>query len=106
MKDKEIRYQYRKERTRRKLRGRPEGRMRLTVHRSLRYIYAQVVDDMAGKTVAAASSLSKEIKETASSNASKSAKNIAAAKKVGELLADIFRELGLAYNAHFPRMQT
>ena len=61
--------------------------MRLTVHRSLRYIYAQVVDDMAGKTMAAASSLSKEIKNAASLSVGKSAKNIAAAKKVGELLA-------------------
>ena len=61
--------------------------MRLTVHRSLRYIYAQVVDDMAGKTMAAASSLSKEIKSAVSSGTSKSAKNIASAKKVGELLA-------------------
>ena len=38
------------------------GRPRLSVHRSLRYIYAQVIDDSAGKTVAFASSLSREIK--------------------------------------------
>lgn len=81
MKDKWTRYQYRKDRTRDHLAERSSGRPRLTVHRSLKYIYAQVVDDQAGKTLASASSLSKELK------GAKSGKNLDSAKKVGELIA-------------------
>jgi len=81
MKDKRTRYEYRERRTRDKLAQRPEGRPRLSVYRSLKYLYAQVIDDNQGKTLAFASSLSKEIK------AAKTGKNIAAAKQVGELIA-------------------
>ncbi len=56
--------------------GTPE-RPRLTVYCSLKAIYAQLVDDMASKTIASASSL----------NAKKAAKNTDAAKKVGEAIA-------------------
>jgi large subunit ribosomal protein L18 len=83
MKDKWTRYEYRKGRSRRKIAEKANGRPRLTVHRSLKYIYAQIVDDAQGKTLAAASSLSKEIKAPKAT----SAKNVDAAKKVGELLA-------------------
>ena len=85
MKDKWTRYEYRKERTSRKVRETAlvAGRPRLTVHRSLKYIYAQVVDDANGKTLAACSSLEKAI----SGGKGKSAKNVEAAKKVGEELA-------------------
>jgi len=51
----------RKNRIRRKLSGTSE-RPRLTVYKSLKHIYAQVVDDTSGKTLAFASSLSKELK--------------------------------------------
>ena len=64
-------------RTRSSLKGGPQ-RPRLTVFRSNRGIYAQVVDDLAGKTLAAASYA--EIKESG-------LKKVAAAEKVGELLA-------------------
>jgi large subunit ribosomal protein L18 len=82
MKDKWTRYEYRKERTRERVREITinNGRPRLTVHRSLKYIYAQVVDDANGKTLAYASSLSKGLK-------GKSNKNVGAAKKVGEEIA-------------------
>ena len=83
MKDKWTRYQYRKDRTREKLTQRPEGRPRLTVQRSLRYIYAQVIDDQKGETLAFASSLAKDFK----TGDKKSAKNITAAKLVGEMIA-------------------
>lgn len=82
MKDKWTRYGYRKDRTRDKLAQRPNDRPRLTVHRSLKYIYAQVIDDAQGKTLAFASSLSKELK-----GAKASSKNVAAAKLVGEMIA-------------------
>ena len=52
----------RRRRVRTSLRGRSGGKPRLSVHRSGRHIYAQVIDDAAGKTVAAASSLDKDLK--------------------------------------------
>jgi len=85
MKDKWTRYQYRQDRTRRTVRETTinNGRPRLTVHRSLKYIYAQVVDDANGKTLAYASSLDEGIK----ADKKDSAKNVEAAKKVGMALA-------------------
>ena len=52
----------RRRRVRSALRGRAAGKPRLSVHRSGRHIYAQVIDDAAGKTLAAASTLDKDIK--------------------------------------------
>ena len=85
MKDKWTRYGYRKERNSRNVRetALENGRPRLTVHRSLKYIYAQIVDDANGKTLAAASSLEKEI----GGGKGKTAKNVSIAKKVGEAVA-------------------
>ena len=57
------------------------GRPRLSVFRSLNQIYAQVIDDTAGRTLAAASSLEKELREA---RGDKSAR----AKAVGTLLAE------------------
>ncbi len=68
-------------RVRKKISGTPD-RPRLCVFRSLDHIYAQVVDDVAGKTVAHASSVEPTIRETL-----KSGGNVAAAKKVGNLVA-------------------
>ena len=52
----------RRRRVRTALRARAAGKPRLSVHRSGRHIYAQVIDDAAGKTIAAASSLDKDLK--------------------------------------------
>jgi large subunit ribosomal protein L18 len=71
----------RKERIRRKLSGTAE-RPRLTVYKSLKHIYAQVVDDATGRTVAYASSLSKELKGQDEGDKK------ADAKRVGKLIAD------------------
>ncbi|MDD5655770.1 MAG: 50S ribosomal protein L18 [Elusimicrobia bacterium] len=81
MKDKWTRYEYRKRRTRDKLAQRPDGRPRLSVHRSLKRIYAQIIDDRQGSTLAFACSHAKEFK------AEKLGKDLAAAKRVGELIA-------------------
>jgi len=81
MKDKWTRYEYRQTRTREKLAQRPDGRPRLSVTRSLKHLYAQVIDDAQGKTLAFASSLSKELKSE------KAGKDLASAKKVGDLIA-------------------
>ncbi|MDE1975804.1 MAG: 50S ribosomal protein L18 [Elusimicrobia bacterium] len=82
MKNKWIRYEYRRSRTRRRVRGAQGERPRLCVHRSLTAIYAQVIDDAKGATVAAASSFSPEIAQKG-----KAAKNVESAKRVGELVA-------------------
>ncbi|HAP67990.1 MAG TPA: 50S ribosomal protein L18, partial [Nitrospinae bacterium] len=51
----------RKERIRKKIKGDSE-RPRLTVYKSLKHIYAQIINDTEGKTVASVSTLSKEFK--------------------------------------------
>ena len=71
----------RKERIRRKLSGTSE-RPRLTVYKSLKHIYAQVVDDASGRTLAFASSLSKELKGKDEGDKK------ADAKRVGQLIAE------------------
>ena len=70
----------RKNRIRRKISGTAE-RPRLTVYKSLKHIYAQVIDDTSGKTVAFASSLSKELKGKDEGDKK------ADAKRVGTLIA-------------------
>jgi large subunit ribosomal protein L18 len=52
----------RKARVRKAIRARAYGRPRLSVHRSGKNIYAQVIDDTSGRTLAAASSLDKDIR--------------------------------------------
>ncbi len=76
-------------RIRRKLSG-TDNRPRLCVFRSLAHIYAQVVDDLAGRTLVAASSL-----ERAVFSDKKKAGNIAAAKMVGKAIAERARAKGI-----------
>jgi len=73
-------------RIRRKLSGTPE-RPRLAVFRSLKHIYAQVIDDASGKTIASASSRDKD-------SATRGA-NAAAAKAVGALIARKAKDRGI-----------
>src|SRR5512143_783623 len=68
-----------------------QGRPRLAVFKSGRHIYAQVIDDASGKTVAHASSLDAGVKKEA-----KSAANVATARRVGKLVADRAKEKGIA----------
>jgi large subunit ribosomal protein L18 len=58
------------------------GRPRLSVHRSSQHIYAQLIDDTQGRTLAAASSLEKDVRGKLKTGADK-----AAAAEVGKLLA-------------------
>lgn len=67
-------------RIRRKVSGTGE-RPRLAIFRSLNHIYAQVIDDEQGRTVAAASTLEKDLRGT-------SGGNIAAAQRIGTLVAE------------------
>jgi large subunit ribosomal protein L18 len=73
----------RKARVRRTLRARGGLRPRLSVHRSSKHIYAQVIDDARGATVASASSLEKDVKGSLKSGADK-----AAAAAIGKLIAE------------------
>jgi large subunit ribosomal protein L18 len=70
----------RKQRIRKKVGG--GERLRLSVFRSSKHIYAQIIDDGKGRTLAAASTLSGELKDQLSG-----VKKVEAAKAVGKLLA-------------------
>jgi large subunit ribosomal protein L18 len=72
----------RKRRVRQSIRSKSRGRMRLSVFRSHKHIYAQVIDDSSGVTLAAASSLEKDLR-----GALKSGGDKAAAEAVGKLVA-------------------
>ena len=58
-------FERRRQRVRTSLRKRGGTRPRLSVHRSGRHIYAQVIDDEAGRTLASASTLDKDVRGTA-----------------------------------------
>jgi large subunit ribosomal protein L18 len=66
------------------------GKPRLAVFRSLNHIYAQIIDDDTGRTLAAADSRSKEFR-----TANPKGGNVAAAKAVGTLLAQRAKAAGL-----------
>jgi large subunit ribosomal protein L18 len=68
---------------RRDIRLAARGRARLSVFRSSKHIYAQVIDDIKGETLASASSLEKTLRDGLKTGA-----NIDAAKTVGKLLAE------------------
>ena len=76
-------YQRRRQRARSKLRQGGQDRPRLSVFRSSQQIYAQVIDDGRGATLAAASSLDKAIRAELGNGA-----NIAAASAVGKMIAE------------------
>ena len=62
-------FERRRRRVRTALKAKGSLRPRLSVHRSGRHIYAQVIDDAAGKTVAAASTLEKDVRDQTGANA-------------------------------------
>jgi large subunit ribosomal protein L18 len=74
----------RRRRVRTALKARSGGRPRLSVHRSGRHIYAQIIDDTKGHTVAAASTLG-----------SKTGSNVDAAMQVGKSLAEAAQKAGV-----------
>ena len=73
----------RRQRLRFQLRQKSHGRPRLSVFRSGKHIYAQVIDDTQGRTLAAASSVDKSLRADLKSGANKSA-----ASAVGKLVAE------------------
>ncbi len=79
----------RKKRVRKKIRGTPE-RPRLCVYRSLKHIYAQIIDDVAGRTLVAASTLDKELRGKLDG-----LKKTEKAREVGKLIAKRAIEKGI-----------
>ncbi len=75
---------------RRRVKAAAAGRKRLSVFRSSKHIYAQVIDDVEGKTLAAASSLDKDLKAKLKTGADKDA-----ASEVGKLLAERATKAGV-----------
>jgi large subunit ribosomal protein L18 len=76
-------FEKRRARVRRTLKARAESRPRLSVHRSSKHIYAQIIDDADGKTIASASSLEKDLRGSLKTGADK-----AAATAIGKLVAE------------------
>ena len=74
---------------RRKITGTPE-RPRLTVFRSSKHIYAQLIDDLSGATLAAASSATSDVKTSVPYGG-----NVKAAAEVGKKLAAVAKEKGI-----------
>ena len=83
-------FERRKERTRFRVRKLAKGRPRLSVFRSSKQIYAQIIDDGAGVTLAAASSVDKDLKGKLKTGAT-----VDAAAEVGKLLAERAKKAGV-----------
>src|SRR6201999_135041 len=79
----------RRRRVRSALRARAAGKPRLSVHRSGRHIYAQVIDDLAGKTLASASTLEKDARSATGAT-------IDAATAVGQRVAERAKAAGVS----------
>jgi large subunit ribosomal protein L18 len=82
--------QRRTARVRRRLKAVASGRPRLSVHRSSKNIYAQVIDDLNGRTIVAASTLEADIKGSVKTGADQ-----AAAAAVGKLIAERAAKAGV-----------
>ena len=78
-------FERRRRRVRTALKNRAGGKPRLSVHRTGRHIYAQIIDDREGRTVAAASTL----------GAKKAGANVDAAVQVGKEIADAAKKAGV-----------
>ena len=84
------RFLRRRRRTRAALHKRNHGRPRLCVFRSSKHIYAQVIDDDSGRTLAAASTLEKDLRGRIKTGADQ-----AAAEQVGKLIAERAKAAGV-----------
>jgi len=91
MATKQERYSYRKARTRKNLTANGVAKPRLSVYRSLNYLYAQVIDDKEGKTLVSATTLSKDF----DGKVKGSSKSVAAAEALGEVIAKKALDAGI-----------
>ena len=88
-------------RVRTALKARANGKPRLSVHRSGRHIYAQVIDDAAGKTVAYASTLDKDVRGKTGATAEAAAdvgKRVAAAATKAGITKVVFDRGGFLFH--------
>ena len=92
MATKQERYQFRKDRSRGHLLKNGAHRPRLSVYRSLKYIYAQIIDDNTHSTLVSATTLSKEFEGKFDT----SAKSVEAAKALGAAIAKKALEKGIS----------
>jgi large subunit ribosomal protein L18 len=81
-------FERRQQRVRGTLRRVGAGRLRLSVHRSGRHIYAQVINDAEGRTVAAASTIDKDVR-------GKGGANVERAQDVGRRIAERAKAAGV-----------
>lgn len=94
-------FQKRRQRVRSKLRSQTAGRPRLSVHRTGRHIYAQIIDDSKGVTVASASTLDKDVKAKNGSTSDAAAdvgKRVAAAAKKAGVTSVVFDRGGFLFH--------
>ena len=89
-KAKAIRLERRKHHIRKSVFGTPE-RPRLSVYRSAKHIYAQLIDDYAGKTLAAVATTADDIRGDQKTGA-----NVAAAKRAGVAIAERAKKVGIS----------
>ena len=82
-------FERRRRRVRSSLKARSGGRPRLSIHRSGRHIYVQVIDDTAGRTLASASTLDKDVR-------GKSGATVDAAAEVGKRVAERAKAAGVS----------
>jgi len=82
-------FEQRRRRVRTALKAKSNGRPRLSIHRSSQHIYAQVIDDAAGVTLASASTLEKDVRGTTGATA-------IAATEVGKRLAERAKAAGVS----------
>jgi len=82
--------QRRAARVRRAIRAAAYGKPRLSVFRSSKQIYAQIIDDQAGRTIVAASSIEKDLKGKMKTGA-----DMSAAKEIGKLVAERALQAGI-----------
>lgn len=83
-------FERRKRRTRASIAKKSGGRVRLSVFRSSKHIYVQLIDDLQGKTLASASTLEADLKGSLKTGA-----DIAAATAVGKLIAERAKAAGI-----------
>ena len=83
-------FERRRQRTRAKIRRSKRGQPRLSVHRSSKHIYAQVIDDTVGATLVAASTLDADFKSESSKTT-----DVSAASVVGKLVAERAKARGI-----------
>jgi large subunit ribosomal protein L18 len=94
-------FERRRLRVRSKLRRQVAGRLRLSVHRTGRHIYAQVIDDSKGATLVSASSIDKDVKAkngATSEAAAEVGKRVAAAAKKAGITSVVFDRGGFLFH--------